>query len=270
MELESFTVWLGQPNYTDTSNSDYAWYLKMVRGNQFTLNVSHLRFRSFVRLYTEEFTAFLASGLDRKPSSDADNSLSATNLISFQQKEIDELKFNMSYSPSEPLPRIFNVTFEFEQSQVLALNVTEPEAQCMLDFLQSGGNYNELKLPDNLFTSISIENPFGADLWTFYYDKTVVNGAIGISLFKDEGTFNNYSFTASNIATLRNFLENPIAPGIDCIFLFGDINWIWSYHPDEETRFSFKVEINNGTTFKRNIVDLDIQALFSWLNSIPQ
>lgn len=269
MKLEKFVVWLGQPNYTVTFNSNNGWYLEMFEGDSFTLNIAQIPYPCSIPLNTEEFIAFLTSGLNQKPPVVANNTLSASDQINFQQKG-DGFQFCMAYSPYDPIPRTFTITFEYSDTPSVALLLTPQEAQCMLDWLQSGGNYNGLKLPDNLFTSIGIKNKFGPDVWTFYYDKTIIDAVVGISLYNDTASFNNYPFTASDLALLVNFLENPIAPGINCSFQFGEISWTWTYHPEQGTRFSFTVITPNGISFPRNISDTDIQAMFAWLKSIPQ
>jgi hypothetical protein len=269
MELEQFAVRLGQPNYAVELDADSAWYLKMIQNNFFEIILGGYSFN----LNTEEFTAFLASSLGEKPSVDGNNLLNASGEICFQQNE-NEAKLTMSYTPSDPLPRTLNVVIEYPHSPQLALALTQPEAQCMLDFVQNKGVYNGLKRPDNLFTSISIDSP-NAEVWTFYYDKTVVSGAIGVSFYNGENMFNNYAnafnnypFTDSDIATLRDFLENPTGPQVNCTFGFGEISWVWSYDPSKKIPFSFTVEVNN-LVYPRNVEDVDVQAILTWLATVP-
>ncbi len=267
MNFKNLMVWLGQPNYTDATNASAVWFLGKNKENYVTLNVAHSSRRLQTKLDSDAFVPFLSDGLNQQQPSAQMKNIGDSGQMRFEQ---DAKGFSIAivYTPSDSVPRNFSVTYVVENLPAISVMLSAQEAQCMLDWLKSDGDYNGLKLPDNLFSSISVSNGVAPDVWTFYYDKTVPSGGIGISLYGGAADFFNFPFSPSNITTLAGYLENPVATGIDCVFQFDDITWTWSYNSNIQEKFSFAVQKEGERSYFRMLADEDIQDLFNWLNSV--
>jgi hypothetical protein len=268
MDLQDFKLWLGQPNYSVTTGNDNAWFLGLNMWTIRDFSITFVLARRFETLSidAEELAQFFKAGLTQNFDSKAEDGMGSANQITYQ-KRANETSFSIGFTPSDPLPRNFNVTLAPPALPSSAYILTASEAQSMLYWLENAGTYDGLKSPDNLFTSIN----GGPDIWGLYYDKTVIQGGVGLALLDDSGnSFNYYPFGSDQIDQLRNYVNNPIGPDIECTFDFGANQWIWQYHPDRDRPFSFRVVIKNGKSQIRNITETDVHNILSWLDSIPR
>lgn len=268
MKLDNFSVWIGQPNYADTTNLENTWFLKIDKEQKMTFSLGNYKTKVGVisiPLLSEKFIPFLTDGLKQAtPEALVANSDSAGHLV-FQEEALG-FQITISFNPADSIPRNFNVQVLHETASILTVELSAVNAQCLLDWVQSSGDWNGLTDVENMFTSITTYNHGVPDIWAFYYDSTTVNKGIGISLYNESGNYLNFPFSASNIETLTTYFENPIAPGIDCSFQFGELSWVWSYDPSLPDHFGFTLT-NQTKSYFRPVSDTDIQALFVWLRS---
>jgi len=268
MKLDRFSVWIGQPNYADTTNLENTWFLKTEQEQKMTFSLGNYKTKIGtigLPLPMDEFVPFLTDGLKQAVPENVKDNVDSAGLITLPI-DGDGVQITFSFNPSDAIPRNFNVQVLHGTAPILNVELSAVNTQCLLDWVQSYGVWNGLTDVENLFTSITINNGGIPDVWAFYYDSTTVGKGIGISLYNESGNYLNFPFSASNIETLTTYFENPIAPGIDCSFQFGELSWVWSYDPRSNDPFGFTLT-NQTKSYFRAISDNDIQALFVWLRS---
>lgn len=267
MKLDRFSVWIGQPNYADVTNLEYTWFFHFDEGKMH-INLGNYKTKvgtNSLPLLTEQLIPFLTYGLKQATPQALAANTDADGHILFQEAG-NGFQITFSFNPSDSIPRNFNVQILHGAAPMLDLELSAVNAQCLLDWVQSSGDWNGLRAVENLFTSITINNNGEQDVWAFYYDSTTVGKGIGISLYNESGNYLNFPFSDANIETLTGYFENPIAPGIDCSFQFGELSWVWSYDPTLPDHFGFTLT-NQTKSYFRPVSDVDVQALFTWLRS---